>query len=291
MRLQALIVTVSLSLFFIGCNDDVSRNRGTETNGGETQTPEGQVTTYSGIHRAQGKALITYATEINIDSDSADIRPIPDMRLDDEGADGKNVNTRTEKVRPSAFCGLTLKATLKEKIADCATKNSDKAIWNGTTEAGSAEAIWKLVSLGELPSTGETFEIWLDGRTGMVWSHIAETEANWCQASGSQLTTSDNVGENCATTGKGQKLCADLSIAELPGVTWRLPTRHDFLQADIDGIRFVLIPGTTTYWTATTSSDVTARNKAWTYNMLNGTLVAELMNTTRSIRCIGTPNF
>lgn len=290
MRLQALISTAALSLLFIGCNDDISRNRSTESNGGQTQTKE-TVTTYSGIHRSQGTSLVTYATEINIDSDATNLRAIPDIRLDDEGADYKNVNTRTEKVRPSVFCGLTVKATLKEKLTDCATKNADKAVWNGTTEAGSAEALWSLVTLGELPSTGEQFEVWLDGRTGMVWSHIIDLEANWCQASGSQLTSSDNVGENCAITGKGQKLCSDLSIAELPGVTWRLPTRHDYLQADIDGIRFVLIPGVTTYWTATTSSDVTARDKAWTYNMVNGTLVAELMNSKRSLRCIGTPNF
>jgi hypothetical protein len=146
--------------------------------------------------------------------------------------------------------------------------------------------------LAEKDGGSATFEIWMDLRTGMVWSDIITFEGNWCSASGSQLQKADNVGEDCAITGKGQSLCTKYDPVELPKVSWRLPTRHDYLQADIDGIRFVLNKEPNTFfWTATVSSDIKARDKAWTYNMTSGTLVAELMNTNRHVRCIGTPNF
>ena len=291
MRLQGLILIVTVSLFFIGCNDDVGTNRGTTRNT-QTQTAE-KVTTYSGIHRDRRSSPITYQKEINIDSDSANIRRIPDIHFDDEGGDGKNAITRSVSVRPTVHCGETVKATLKEKIADCASiaKNGDKAIWNGTTEAGNAEATWNLVTLSEITSTGDEYEVWQDGRTGMVWSHIVEVEGNWCESAGNQQGPSDTVAADCLLTGKGISLCTNLALAELPGVTWRLPTRADYLQADLDGIRFVLTRGNNFFWTATVSSDVTKRDKAWVYKMVNGTLTAEPMTADRSVRCIGTPNF
>lgn len=275
----------------IGCNsEDVSSNRNRATK--LPQNPETLVAT-SGIHRERGTAPVTYQREIELNSEGTQIRAIPDIRFDDDGADGKNTSTRTSKVRPTVLCGLNSKVTLKEKIADCAleAKNGEKALWNGTTEAGSAEGSWQLVTLAEDSSEDGVYEVWLDKRSGMLWSDIISDGATWCEASGNQQATSDDIGIDCATTGKGQSLCTNLNLAELPNASWRLPTRADYLQADLDGIRFVLNRSETTFWTATVSSDVAKRDKAWTYHMTIGTLVAELMDTSRAVRCIGTPNF
>ena len=290
MRFQHLIAYISLTVLLVSCNEDMASNR--KQNAYRPPLATEPVGVFSGIHRERGSKPITYQSEIGIDSENVSIRPIPDIRFDDEGGDEKNVTTRTFRVRPDKICGLGVKATLKEKIADCLAKNPDKTIWNGTNDAGSAESTWVLVTLAEKDGGSATFEIWMDLRTGMVWSDIITFEGNWCSASGSQLQKADNVGEDCAITGKGQSLCTKYDPVELPKVSWRLPTRHDYLQADIDGIRFVLNKDPNTFfWTATVSSDVKARDKAWTYNMTSGTLVAELMNTNRHVRCIGTPNF
>jgi hypothetical protein len=288
MRFQGVTSLLVLTLLLVGCNEDVPSRKAIK------QTPQPivteTVTVYSGIHREIGSKPITYKSEIGVNSDSPKIRAIPDIRFDDEGGDERNVTTRTFKVRPDKLCGADAKAILSAKIADCLAQNGDKSVWDGTINAGSAESEWVLVTLSE-KENGESFEIWLDKRAGMLWSGLIAIEGNWCAASGSQLQTSDHVGEPCEITGKGQSLCTKYAPTQLPGVRWRLPTRHDFLQADIDGVRFVLDGDTNTLWTATTSTDVKARDKAWTYNMQNGTLVAELMNSTRNVRCIGTPNF
>jgi hypothetical protein len=289
MRFQPLTLLALCALFLVACNDDVPSNRYNPTKEPQVADKE-NVTVYSGIHRERGTAPITYNSEILTNSEGAKVRAIPDIRFDDEGGDEKNVTTRTFRVRPDQLCGTVIKASLKDKIADCLKMNGEKSSWNGTIDAGSAESLWVLVTLAE-NSAGENYEVWMDMRTRMLWSDLVTAEGNWCQASGSILPASEHVGEDCAITGKGASLCTNYNPAELPKVSWRLPTRHDYLQADIDGIRFVLLPGTNTFWTATASSDVKARDKAWSYNMRNGTLVAELMSTTRHVRCIGTPNF
>ena len=288
MKFQHVSFGAFALLLLSGCNEDVARNRSSRNQA--TQKTE-NFTVYSGIHREKGTPQVSYKEEIAQDSKNTGVRTIPDIRFDDDGGDGKNIATRTTMTRPSFPCGLVLTATLAEKLADCALneKNGALALWRGTALGNAAEADWALVVLSE-DLTGP-YEVWLDKKTGMVWSDIVNTTANWCQASGSQLTDSDTVGVNCATLAKGQSLCTSLNLAELKKVTWRLPTRLDYLQADIDGIRFVLKPGADVYWSATTSTDLPLRDKAWTYNMKNGALAAELMTTKHDVRCIGTPNF
>lgn len=287
MNYQYVMLLTLSSMLLIGCGEDSSSNR-------FTKNPQPIITevytVYSGIHREKGTAPLTYKQETALNSDASTIRPIPDIRFDDEGGDGKNATSRRALTRPSFPCGQTSTLTLKEKIADCALKekNGTLATWSGTIHANSAESIWNLVVLSK--DENGVYEIWIDEKTGMLWSQILP-RSNWCAASGSSLYETDTVGINCATTGNGQSLCTNLNLAELPKVNWRLPTRHDFLQADIDGIRFVLPEGTDVFWTATVSSDVEKRNKAWTYSMAQGTLAAHLMNTNQLIRCIGTPNF
>lgn len=288
MKFQGFITILATAMILTGCNEDMASNRSSSPYRPPIVTEPSGV--FSGIHREKGTNPITYISEIKIDSTNVNLRRIPDMRLDDDGGD--EVNVILLKIRPSNLCGFDPKMSMLEKIADCFAKNSAATtIWNGTLNAGSAESTWKLVMMAEKDGGSVNYEIWIDQRTGMLWSEIFSEDGNWCEASGSDLQLADNVGIDCGIAGKGRSLCTKNDLVELPKVSWRLPTRHDYLQADIDGIRFVLPRGSNTYWTATTSSDVTKRDKAWTYNMTTGTLVAELMNTTRHVRCIGTPNF
>lgn len=287
MKFQVFIAVTAASIFLVGCND-VGSGRAIEYSTPPVETTSTE--TVSGIHREKGTATVTYEKEIEVESSGTYMRSIPDVRFDDDGADGKNASSRTFLTRPTAPCGLTPALSLTEKIADCVLKNSTLATWSGTSNAGSSEAIWKLVTLADV--AGDIVEVWHDGRTGMVWSSIVVGAANWCKASGNAQAAIQGVSAvDCVATGASKNLCGDYSLVELPKVNWRLPTRNDYLQADLDGIRFVFIHGANSFWTATTSTDVTARNKAWTYDMKYGTLAAELMTTDRSVRCIGTTNF
>lgn len=288
MKFQSLIGLLILSTLIVGCNEVGSSRNTTPKTPTTTVTPpiETSTTTYSGIHRERGTAPITYEKETELGPDAANFRRIPDMQLDDDGADGVNVSTRTFLGRPTILCGVT-PVTLAEKIADCAlaTKNGDKATWSGKINAGSAEAEWSLVSLNGAN------EVWLDKRTGMLWSSIVENATNWCKASGSITAVSNSIGIACNTLGAGLSVCTNFSLPELPKVDWRLPSRQDYLQADIDGIRFVLSRGSNTFWSATSETKTVPRDKAWTFDMHYGVLTAELMSSARHVRCIGTANF
>lgn len=281
------VTSLLLSTVLVGCNDDVAKNRN-ETNR-PSQIAEENVTTFSGIFRNKGTPQVTYKTETARGSEMNNLRSNPDIRFDDDGRDGKNVASRTDLTRPSVECGLLIAETLAQKITDCVNKNGSMATWDGAAYGTSGESAWNLVSLVDT-ELGKS-EIWYDQRTQMIWSDIIAREVNWCQAAGSELPSSDNVGINCLALSKGQNHCGDLNLAEMPKAKWRLPTRNDFLQGDLDGLRFVLNNANTNTWTATVSTDVVARNKAWTYNMSAGNLIAEEMNLLRPIRCIGTANF
>ena len=74
-----------------------------------------------------------------------------------------------------------------------------------------------------------------------------------------------------------------------PGVRWRLPTSHDYDQAEVDGIRFVLpdmlATGGTWEWSATIFSDNRANALAFdsgaAQRAVNG------RNDYLNVRCVG----
>jgi hypothetical protein len=282
MKIQYLIPF----LFIIACND-VSTNRKMGTNQ-NPQTITAETAVVSGIHREQGTSPVLYADEIKADGKPLNTRYIPDNRLDDDGADGENT---TFAQRPTVECGRGRLLSLKAKISDCLEKNGDRSNWIGKTKGSSAEADWKLVTLTVTGTS--TTEVWIDLRTKMLWSDIISTTANWCKAAGNDQPSSDLVSISCNDLIGNDRLCANYSHPELPAAWWRLPTRIDYLQADIDGIRFVLKRGADAFWTATTSTFTVSekRENAWTYNMVTGNLVAAKMTEGRHVRCIGTSNF
>jgi len=286
MKFQHLTAFCILILSVGGCND-VSTNRKM----GTAQPPQAVTADsliVSGIHREQGKPAVSYADEIKADGKPANTRFIPDNRLDDDGADGENA---TFALRPSVECGLGRSVSLINKIKDCVDKNADRAFWSGKVNGSSAETDWKLVMLSIVGTTKT--EIWYDTRTKMLWSDIVSTTANWCKASGSDQPSSDLVSIECNNLIGNERTCVNYSHAEMPNVHWRLPSRVDYLQADIDGIRFVLRRSADTFWTATTSTFKLGekRENAWTYDLETGNFVAVKMSEARSVRCIGTSNF
>lgn len=291
-------IGLALIPFLVSCGEDVSSNRKKGTPQSERYTPaaegsNGDDNLRSAIHREKGSPVLSYADEIAKtlarDLSVSLYRAIPSMEKDDEGSN-KNVTTMTNIGRPSVSCGLGANfAGIDARVTDCFLKNKEKALWEGHRYGASGEGTWKLVSL----SADGKKETWFDGRTGMVWSELHE-KANWCKASGNteNMTTTELIDcNNLNDTTSGEEICIN-AVTEGIGnqIKWRLPTRNDYLQADLNGLRFVLKKeGDPGLWTATMKAKVAGRTDAWVYHSKDGTLTSSNLATELQVRCIGIP--
>lgn len=296
MKHSSFIMSLGLLTVLVSCGDVSSNNKMGTNNSPERSIPgiggdngsEGQ---RSQIHREKGASVLAYSEEIlktiSGDLSASNYRIIPSMEKDNEGSTA-NVTTATQNGRPTVTCGaLETFNGVDARITDCFLKNGDKSLWEGYRYGASGEGTWKLVALNE------TTEIWFDQRSGMVWSEVKTATANWCIASGNQEDDSDIGGVNCNELADKQSLCVDLPTTGIGSqIKWRLPTRNDYLQADLNGLRFVLKKETagTGLWTATLVAGVSGRSDAWIYNSANGTLSSDKIQNAHSVRCIGTPN-
>lgn len=294
------IAGLLLLTLLVGCGDVSSNHKqgynGGAGGGGTIQPIEGtngddNLRTH--LHREKGAPVISYAEEIKQTHanslNKAFYRIVPLMEKDDEGS-ARNVLTVDNIGRPDVACGGGTFKNIDESIHDCFKLNGEKAFWEGTRFGASGEGSWKLVS-----KNAENKEIWFDGRTGMVWSHfrkINDKETfNWCIASGNKQDNTNENGVDCNDLAGAESACVGLSDDGFGDkIKWRLPTRNDYLQADLNGIRFVLQKESNSgLWTSTMKAGVPGRNQAWVYHSGDGTLSSQLIATDRQVRCIGVP--
>lgn len=272
--------TILVFTTILGCGDDAGGKRRALV---EVDTPGLTTDVFivpSHMHRTRESSNLleshTANNEIIAGTLPLDIyRVVPSMALDDEGTNSKNVLTRTALGRPFTDCGIAPNATVGTRVDECGRINGPTASWNYVFSSA-GESVWRLVA-----KSGNA-EVWLDIRTGHIWSDILDT-TNWCNASGNQETS---PAVNCNTLANNIT-CVGKAVLGIPGIKWRLPTRNDFLQADLDGIRFVLKSASTSFWTATMDSSSFNRSEAWTYNQAQGTLEKAGLTDLRNVRCIG----
>ncbi len=269
-----------------GCGEDVASSRRDRPSPGATRPealPEAKGLR-SQLPREKGSPILTYAEEIQKtlagSLPESLYRLIPDQEKDDESAS----ITVTSLGRPLVDCGTgSAFKTITARIADCAQKNSDRATWDGTRFGVAGDGSWRLVA----KNSGDEF--WLDSLTNLIWSPVLEA-TNWCRASGNTQGVGGNVTVNCQTGTVGQPSCEDVTL-DVAGtdVRWRIPTRNDFLQADLNGLRSVLVkePADTGLWTGTVRGGSTDRREAWLYQSKEGTLSSDAMTASKSVRCIG----
>ncbi|MCO4755823.1 MAG: hypothetical protein KC478_15180 [Bacteriovoracaceae bacterium] len=195
---------------------------------------------------------------------------IPSKTLDDQ--------TRTDRPSPNpSDCGEG--TSIKARINDCASKNSTNSrayLWDGQVNGLSGEGDWMLVA------TKDSKSIWMDARTELIWS-APITEANWNQASGN-ISESDQIC-NASVLPESSERFLGISSEE---VVWRLPTRGDYLQADINGSRFVLsteLEGDSNiYWTA---NYIPEDSQAWAIRHNTGELIKRADTDLLPVRCVG----
>lgn len=290
-KIAALLFLTTL----VSCGEDVSSNHkiGHSNNRPETTTPElgtnSSSILFSQMHREKGSAVLTYSQEISSilanDLSDTQYRVIPSLTKDDEGSVA-NVTTLNDLGRPNVSCGSGGDFTgINARMADCLSKNAERASWNGTRYGAAGEGNWRLVSLTD------TRENWLDERTGLVWSYLL-TPVNWCQAAGNTENDSPLNTVDCAEASVSLSACVGATLQDLPAtqIKWRLPTRGDVLQADLNGLRFVLSQESATgLWTATIRAASQGRSEAWVYHSKDGTLSAAGLTTERQVRCVGAP--
>lgn len=294
-----LLFGLGLLCFLSACGDVSSNRRMGQNRNPERDRPEqgseGSENLRSHMHRERGSAILSYAEEIQkrLGRDLPEIlyRIIPLMEKDDEGS-SKNVATVEDLGRPTVSCGRGDGfAGIDARAADCFQKNGDKATWEGYRFGAAGESTWKLVT-----RNGSGKEMWLDMRTGMVWSYLrANSEGknvfNWCKASGNDENASTDVIVDCNALAEGISICAGHLMEEVgEQIKWRLPTRNDYLQADINGIRFIFPKEDDRgLWTATMRAASEGRSEAWVYSTKEGTLAGVPLASERFVRCIGAP--
>lgn len=273
----ALLCLVSL----VSCGDQVGTNRKTVTPTTLGLNAEGSFFP-SYLPREPESPLLTTLSErlfLLEPNQSTVYRKVPSMLSDDDGKNNPNIKTRTSLGRPTTLCGE--KGSLRSKITDCAEKNPNSSSWNNVSFGMGGEASWTLVSYSALKN-----EIWMDNRTGHLWSDV-QGQSNWCSASGNQLNEGNPAKVDCQIISGSITICNDQEIDGHTNIRWRLPTRNDFLQADLDGLRFVLKLSNSPFWTATLDSSSEDRSKAWVYVQDQGTLSSAGLTDSKSIRCIG----
>lgn len=256
-----------------------------------TLTPELEIA--SQIHRNRGSAVLSYKEEI--DQTLANTLPVisyrtvPDMTMDHESSG----DTITQLAYRDTYvpCGIDSSfINITQRMANCELLNSKRTTtWSGFSNGTSGEGTWKLVARDASKN-----EIWLDTRTGMVWSDLitvdTKTTFNWCQAANNNQGETSITLIDCQDLNQNVNVCINnATIGIGPQIEWRLPTRNDFLQADINGSRYVLKPSSTGLWTATMKSNITGNTQAWVYQTADGTLTPTVLTELRNVRCIGAP--
>lgn len=151
----------------------------------------------------------------------------------------------------------------------CITRNKDLSMWSATDNGIAGEADWELVY-----SKDGNF-IWQDTRTELVWSYTLSS-AVWSIASGV---------EDYDTT-EQTSYCDELNKITFDKIKWRLPSREEFLQADIDGARTVLMDqdNNEVFWTATPGEET---DESWGIRQSNGVLKSYNRDTPFAVRCVG----
>lgn len=258
----------------------------------------------SNMHRDVGTDQMSLTTERTTTVYVVGYREVPNILNDDDGYNASSPIVKAS--RPTVDCGET--GEISDRIIDCETDNGSTAIWEGAINGIAGEATWRLVT------RKNGAEVWRDERTRLLWSDTDSINLNWCRASGNSQV--DDPNGYCSNPGNQDAINPYSTCSEFPGsqgtffgdnyvtgtysdfkggmgllsstiVRWRLPTRNDYLQADIDGISAVLPNMPVSFWASTAVS--WGRVLAWVYHGGDGTLNGALRSGAGSntVRCVG----
>lgn len=277
-----LIVLMGALTLLVGCNDATKGNRPQINASRGAQISENSLVR-SQLHRMRSTNILSTAQE----TASAESLPvgydnIPNIFEADDGF-GSGARSVIHANHTGLPCGVgTAFATIKDRIANCESLNPNQASWKALNSGNAGEGNWTLVLRNV-----DGKEIWLDETTNYLWSDLVAEATGWCDASGNRQGVADAGVVDCQILGT-RSLCANSALPGMPEsqVSWRLPTRGDFIQADLDGARFVLRNvSTMAFWSATINGS--NRDEAWSILQSTGELTAVSRAEGRAVRCVG----
>lgn len=232
----------------------------------------------SQMYRFKKSEQYTYSAEAKKLQDSklpVSHRVIPNTDYD--------IDSAVDKVKalenPDIVCGNSKTDSIQARHADCFEKHplSDFVEWSGKNQGISGEGNWQFISNSK-STEGENKIVWQDFTTGYLWSDVM-SGYSWEEAAGIGETNLTN--RPCLSKLESPK--HELGRINPDIVTWRLPNRNEYLQADLNGSRFVLPNTKGLVWTASYAGD----NQAWAINVATGELILQSIDTALSVRCIG----
>lgn len=213
-------------------------------------------------------------------------RTIPDAQRDVD----TNV-VRPEKIAsPEAGCGnysgvdADQAVSIKARYNNCKDVQGDinAVTWFGKNKAINGEGFWRMIANSSYTENEKVFNkiIWQDLSTALLWSDLSASYT-WEEATG--ITNKDS--RPCLSKSDTPK--HELGRIHPSFVTWRMPNRNEFLQADLNGSRFVL-PNTSDYiWTASFGGTQNGVDMAWAIKVSTGELKLMPTSTELATRCIG----
>jgi len=205
---------------------------------------------------------------------------VPDRQVHDSDRESTRYARRNKNCGTNDLIGAD--PSITKRMANCKTVYKDDVnayLWNGKLNGISGEGNWQLVV-----KKGDR-HVWIDLSTNLVWTELV-TEANWTNASGSQANEADSICSQTFLENDANDTNTDLFMGlTADEINLRLPTRNDFLQADLNGARFVLGNlENKVYWSANYSYD---DNMAWAIDFSTGVLAKVINTANLSVRCIG----
>lgn len=190
----------------------------------------------------------------------------------------ESLATKTVLSNYNQECGNLIgkTSTLGDRIADCRkvylNRNVDTR-WHNKSHGVAGEGNWSLVSvsidISKTPAVTST--VWYDFTTKLIWSDLI-TETDFAKAATAYNRTCSLFSEN-----NRHKLNSDYVI-------WRLPTRGDYLQADLNGARYILNNTDKDFWTSTLIST----DSAWSIKQSTGNSTLRALTEVLPVRCVGT---
>lgn len=266
-------------------NNPDSRN-GDDNSGGPTDrsllaagSEELQGQLRSQMFRFNGKEQYTYTGEVSKlkkDKLPSSHRTVPNLQYDIHNS----VKGPVSLPNSDTSCGNSFDKSIKSRHQDCTEKQDlDLAItWSGKNQGISGEGSWQLISNSKSAEISNKI-VWQDFSTGYLWSDLLL---------GYTFEEAAGIGqgnlENRPCQGIAGKTKHELGRINPDIVSWRLPNRNEFLQADLNGSRFVL-PNIIDelVWTASYAGN----NEAWAINIKTGVLSLQKTDTKLGVRCIG----
>lgn len=232
----------------------------------------------SQMFRFKGKDIFTYAGEASKIQENklpATHRTVPSMSEDIP----TSVDLPKELLNKDTSCGNTVEGSIRARHEACLKANGDvneMVFWSGQKQAIQGEGEWQLVSNSK-PENDANKVVWQDLTTGYLWSDV-RVGYRWEEAAGI-----DGNFKERPCQAKADKPKHELGNISSEIVSWRLPNRNEFLQADLNGSKYVLPNKDQFVWTASYAG----QNMAWAIKVSTGELQLRSTDDSLGVRCIG----